>query len=161
LKVSTNVKIAMQCFQNFGGSKCHPPWLRAWWYSYHSLGTTALPYLYWHYKLVLQLAGVFGFLQMSLLLNRFADPWFILCVKKHEWKRIATNKARFCNQCSLQRCANAQYHQTVCTKSHLTQFSTFRNIVKARKQGEAIWIKWYFVCIFIRFCTYSKNSYSL
>jgi len=32
LKVSTNVKIAMQCFENFGGKypKCPPPWLRAW-----------------------------------------------------------------------------------------------------------------------------------
>jgi len=28
-------------------------------------------------------------------LNKFAHPWFILCVKKHEWKRIAANKAHF------------------------------------------------------------------
>jgi len=26
----------------------------------------------------------FWFLQMTLLLNKFALPWFILCVKKHE-----------------------------------------------------------------------------
>jgi len=31
---------------------------------------------------VLQLAGVFGFLQMTLPLNKFARPWFVLCVKK-------------------------------------------------------------------------------
>jgi len=32
LKVSTNVKIAMQCFENVGAGKCPkcPPWLRAW-----------------------------------------------------------------------------------------------------------------------------------
>jgi len=42
-----------------------------------------LQYLYWHYIVVLRLAGVFGFLQMTLLLNKFAHPWFILCVKKH------------------------------------------------------------------------------
>jgi len=29
LNVSANVKIAMQCFENFGGGEC-PPWLRAW-----------------------------------------------------------------------------------------------------------------------------------
>jgi len=29
MKVSANVKIAMQCFENFGGANC-PPWLRAW-----------------------------------------------------------------------------------------------------------------------------------
>ena len=56
----------------------------------------SLPYLYWHYKLVLRLAGVFGFLQMALLLNKFVHPWFILCVKKHEWERsIAANKTHF------------------------------------------------------------------
>jgi len=26
----------------------------------------------------------FGFLQMTFLLNKFANPWFVLCVKKHE-----------------------------------------------------------------------------
>jgi len=38
-------------------------------------------YFYWYYKLVLRLAGVFGFLQMTLPLNKFAHPWFVLCVK--------------------------------------------------------------------------------
>jgi len=33
LKVSTNVKIAMQCFENFGGRNAPiAPWLRAWLY---------------------------------------------------------------------------------------------------------------------------------
>jgi len=31
LKVSANVKIAMQCFENFGGGEMPPPWLRACW----------------------------------------------------------------------------------------------------------------------------------
>jgi len=35
----------------------------------------SLPYLYWHYKLVLRLAGVFDFLQMTLPLNKFSHPW--------------------------------------------------------------------------------------
>jgi len=30
LKVSTTVKIAVQCLENFGGCKYPPPWLRAW-----------------------------------------------------------------------------------------------------------------------------------
>ena len=56
----------------------------------------SLPYLYWHYKLVLRLAGVFVFLQMTLLLNKFVHPWLIICVKKHEWERsIAAKKKRF------------------------------------------------------------------
>jgi len=33
-------------------------------------------------KLVLRLAAIFGFLQMTLPLNKFAHPWFVLCVKK-------------------------------------------------------------------------------
>jgi len=33
-------------------------------------------YLYWHYKLILRRAGVFGFLQKTLLLNNFAHPWY-------------------------------------------------------------------------------------
>jgi len=37
-----------------------------------------------HYKLFLGLAGVFGFLQMTVALNKFAQPWFILCVNKRE-----------------------------------------------------------------------------
>jgi len=38
----------------------------------------------------------FWFLRMTLLLNKFALPWFILCVTKHEWKRsIAANKTHF------------------------------------------------------------------
>jgi len=28
------------------------------------------------------------------------------------------------------KCANVQYHQTICSKSHLAQFSTFQNIGK-------------------------------
>jgi len=44
----------------------------------------SLPYLCRHYKLVLRLAGVFGFLQRTLALNKFAHPWFILCVKKRD-----------------------------------------------------------------------------
>jgi len=36
LKVSSNVKIAMQCFENLGeaNSPNAPPWLRAWLYIY-------------------------------------------------------------------------------------------------------------------------------
>ena len=38
----------------------------------------------------------FWFLKMTLLLNKFAHPRFILCVKTHEWKRsIAANKMHF------------------------------------------------------------------
>jgi len=33
---------------------------------------------------------------MTLALNKFPQPWFILCVNKREWKRgIAANKAHF------------------------------------------------------------------
>jgi len=36
--------------------------------------------LYWHYKLILRLAGSFGFLQMTFLLNKSArHPWLMLC----------------------------------------------------------------------------------
>jgi len=42
----------------------------------------SLQYLYWHYKLVFRFVGAFGFLQMTLPLNKFAHPWFVLCVKK-------------------------------------------------------------------------------
>jgi len=34
----------------------------------------ALPYLHWNDKLVVWLSGVFGFLQMTLRLNKFAHP---------------------------------------------------------------------------------------
>jgi len=51
---------------------------------------------------ILRLAGVFAFLQTTLPLSKFAHPWLLLCVKKHECKSsIAANKAYFCNQCSL------------------------------------------------------------
>jgi len=33
-------------------------------------------YLYWHYKLILRLAGVFSFLQKTLPFNKFAHPWY-------------------------------------------------------------------------------------
>ena len=36
---------------------------------------------------VLRLADVFGFLKMTLVLNTFAHPWFILCIKKHKSKK--------------------------------------------------------------------------
>jgi len=37
----------------------------------------SLPNLYWHYKPILRLAGVVGFLQMTLLMNNFAHPWYM------------------------------------------------------------------------------------
>jgi len=43
-----------------------------------------LPNVYCHYKLVLGFADIFAFLQTTLLLNKFAQPWFILCAKQHE-----------------------------------------------------------------------------
>jgi len=47
LIVSSNVKIAMQCFKNFGGGICpkFPPWLRAWCETSASLGVSHASHL--------------------------------------------------------------------------------------------------------------------
>ena len=60
-----------------------------------------LPYLYWHYKLILRLAGVFDFLQMTLPLNKFAHPGlYYLLWSMTEKKALLPAKRIFCNQCS-------------------------------------------------------------
>jgi len=54
LKVSTNVKIALQCFENFGGGKCPPPiarliggtWAMVTISDLHTLPPTILPTLH-------------------------------------------------------------------------------------------------------------------
>jgi len=52
--------------------------------------------------MVLWLAGVFAFLQITLPLNKFAHPWLILCVKNmSEKEALLLIKRIFCNQCSL------------------------------------------------------------
>jgi len=66
-----------------------------------------------------------------------------------EKEALLPMKHILCFQRSLWRCTDVQYHQSICAKSHLIQFSRFQTIGKARKQGETIWIKWYFVRIFI------------
>ena len=59
-------------------------------------------YMSRRYKVVLRLAGGFSFPLMTLPLNKFAHPWFILCVNKDECKRsIAANKTDCLKQCSL------------------------------------------------------------
>ena len=74
-----------------------------------------LAYLYWLYKLVLRLAGAFGFLQMTLLLNKFAHTWFTLCIKKREWKRsIVANKTY-----SLQPMLPLKMHKCTAPSDHL------------------------------------------
>jgi len=87
-----------------------------------------------YYKVVLQLAGVFGFLQMNHPLNKCAHPWFILYVKKNccqQSEFFATN-------------APSKGTQTRCTTRTFTSeisscaCATFQNIGKGRKQGEAI-----------------------
>jgi len=42
-----------------------------------------LPHWYWHYKLILLLAGVFGFLRMTPLLNKFAHSRHIGFLSSH------------------------------------------------------------------------------
>jgi len=98
------------------------------------LNLHSLPYLYWHYKLVLQLAGVFGFLQMNHPLNKFAHPWFILCVKKHCFQQNAF----------LQPMLRLKVRKHAVSPEHLlseissSALATFQNIGKVRKQGETI-----------------------
>jgi len=54
-----------------------------------------LLYLYGHYKLILQLAGVFGFLQMILLLNKFAQSCISLIIAQTCSSSVACS--HFCN----------------------------------------------------------------
>jgi len=52
--------------------------------------------------MVLLLAGASGFLQMTLLLNKFAHTWLILCVKNvSEREALLPTKCILCNQRSL------------------------------------------------------------
>jgi len=50
-------------------------------------------YLYWRYKLNLRLTGVFGFLQKTLLLNKFTHPWY----RTLDLKSNPTDNSRFEN----------------------------------------------------------------
>jgi len=85
----------------------------------------------------------FGFLQMNLLLNKFARPWFILCVKKHEWKKaFAANKTHFLQPMlpvKVRKCTVPPDHLRSETSSRA--LAKFQIIRKVRKQGEGIWIK--------------------
>ena len=85
----------------------------------------------------------FGFLQMTLLLNKFAQPWFILCLKKHEWKRsIDANKTRFLQtMLPLKVCKCAAPPDHLRSEVSSRALVTFKIIAKVWKQGEGIWIK--------------------
>jgi len=41
---------------------------------FHEKKRNSLLNCIWHYKMILRLAGVFGFVPMTLLLNKFARP---------------------------------------------------------------------------------------
>jgi len=100
---------------------------------------------------------------MTLLLNKFAHPWFILCVKKHEWKwSIAANKTHFLQPMLPLKVCKCRYHQTICAvKSHLAHLQHSKSLEKYESKEKLFeWNVWIFR-IFIRFCTYSKNSQSL
>jgi len=44
---------------------------------------------------------------------------------------LLPTKRIFCNQCSLQSCANAQYHQTICVvKSNLAHLQHSKSLEK-------------------------------
>jgi len=87
-----------------------------------------------YYKVVLQLAGVFGFVQMNHPLNTFAHTRFILCVKKHCCQQsafFATNApSKGAQMCCSTRTFTSEISSRAC--------ATFQNTGKARKQGEAI-----------------------
>ena len=73
----------------------------------------------------------FGFLQMALLLNKFAHPRFILCVKKREWKSIAANKAHFLQPMlrrKVRKCAVPSEHLLV--KFHLAHLQHSKTLEK-------------------------------
>jgi len=130
------------------------------YYTIFNVRLHSLPYMYWHNKLILRLAGVFYLPQMTLPLNKFAHPWLRLCAKKHEWKRsIAANKVHFlqqCNQCFLWRCANAQNHQTICAvKSYLAHLQHYKTLEK-HENKKLFDLNVQFVRIFIRFYTILK-----
>jgi len=60
-----------------------------------------------------------------------------------EREALLPTKRIFCNQCSLWRCANAQYHHADHLRSEISSraLATFQIIGKVRKQGEDIWIR--------------------
>jgi len=114
--------------------------------------------------MVLRLAGVFGFLQMTLLLKKFAHPWLTLCVKKHKRKSgIAVNKTQILQPMfplKLHKCAEA-YYQTICAaKYHLAHLQHSKSLEK-HENTKLFELNVLFVRIFIRFYTYFKNALSL
>jgi len=83
-----------------------------------------------YYKVVLQLAGVFGFLQMNHPLNKFAHPWFILCVKKHCCQQSAFFATNAPSKGAKTRCTT----RTLTSEISSCACATFQNIGTARKQ---------------------------
>jgi len=87
---------------------------------------------------VLQLAGVFGFLQMNHPLNTFAHPWLMLCVKKHCCQQSAFFATSVPSK--VRKCAVPPEHLLREISSFETSeistpaLATFQNIGKSRKQ---------------------------
>jgi len=68
-------------------------------------------------------------------IEHFAQPWFILCVKKHCCQQSAILQSMI--RLKMRKCAVPPDHLHSEISSHA--LATFQNIGKARKQGEAIW----------------------
>jgi len=82
---------------------------------------------------------------------------FMLCVKKHQWKRsIVTNKVHFLQPMLPLQCANAKYHHNICAvKSHPAHLQLSKTLKKHEKR-KAIWTKYIFCLYFMKICIYSS-----
>jgi len=68
---------------------------------------------------------------MTLLLNKFARPWFILCVKKRVKKKHCCQQNAFFATNAPSEGAHAQYYQTIfVVKTHLAHLQHSKSLEK-------------------------------
>jgi len=80
-----------------------------------------------------ELTGVFSFLQMTLPLNKFDPPWFMLWVKKHCCQQSAFFVTMLPLRCAKYTVPSDDLRSEISSRA----LPTFQNIGKVRKQ-EAI-----------------------
>jgi len=73
-----------------------------------------------YYKVALQPAGVFCFLQMNHPLNKFAHPCFILCVKKHICQQSAFFATNAPSKGAQMRCTIRTFTSEISSRSLAT-----------------------------------------